>query len=498
MKSSFQFPTPYTVLMVAIMITAAATWLLPSGAYDKLTYDKDNKEFVIKSTEGTITKTANQGALDALNIAIPITKFEEGKINKPISVPGSYQKVASKPQGLMPIIFAPIKGMYDVIDIVLFILIIGGFIGVFNSSGAFDQGIGYLAVRLKGKEGILIILVTFAISLGGTTFGMAEETVAFYPLIVPIFLAAGYDLLVPVAVLFIGSTIGTMGSIINPFATVIASDAAGINWTTGIYSRVAMLLIGTTICIGYILRYANRVKKDPSKSLLYNSGIKSPFAATKTDEAVAKLSLKTKILLVLFSATFVVMVYGVSSLGWWFQEMTALFLVSAIIMALLQRTGERNFVDSFFNGAKDLLGVTFIIGLARGITNVMNDGQISDTILFHTTNFVEGTSGMLFLPALMLVFFIMTLFISSSSGLAVVTMPIMSALGPVVGVPAEEIVNAYLFGYGLMTFITPAGIILPSLAMVNVNYNTWLKFIWPLMVILAVVAVGILWVGLLV
>lgn len=496
MTSSFRFPTPYTVLMLAITITALATWLLPAGVYDKLTYDDQSKTFAIQSIDGSISVDANQEALDSRNISIPLKKFQEGKINKPISIPGSYKEVEAKPQGLMDIIFAPIKGMYDVVDIVLFILIIGGFIGVFNSSGTFDKSIAFLAQRLEGREGILIIVVTFAIALGGTTFGMAEETVAFYPLIVPIFLAAGYDLIVPVAVLFIGSTIGTMGGVINPFATVIASDAAGINWTTGIYTRIAMLILGTSTCILYILQYANKVRKDPTKSLLYNSGIKSPFSATKSTDGATELSLMSKILLLLFAATFVVMVYGVSSLGWWFKEMTALFLVSAVIIGLLQRTGEKNFVEAFFNGAKDLLGVTFIIGMARGITNVMNDGQISDTILFHASDLVEGTSGLLFLPALMMVFFVLTLFISSSSGLAVVTMPIMSALAPVVGVPSEEIVNAYLFGYGLMTFITPAGLILPSLAMVNVNYNTWLKFIWPLMAILAVMATLMLWAGL--
>ncbi|MEL7003600.1 MAG: YfcC family protein [Bacteroidota bacterium] len=496
MRPKFRFPTPYTVLMLAIVITAIATWLLPAGVYDKMSYNQDSKMFEIETVDGKVSIPATVQELKDRGISIPLSKFEEGKINKPISIPGTYQQVTSKPQGIMSVIFAPIQGMYDTIDIILFVLIIGGFIGVFNSSGAFDQGIAYLSKRLKGKEGILIILVTFAVSIGGTTFGMQEETVAFYPLIVPIFMAAGYDLLVPVAVLFVGTTVGIMGGVINPFATVIASDAAGISWTIGIYSRVAMLVIGTSLGIAYILRYANKVKKDPTQSLLYGKRIKSPFSAVKSDEIDAKLTTKTQLLILLFAATFVVMIYGVSSLDWWFKEMTALFLVSAVIIALLQRTGERNFVATFFTGAKDLLGVSFIIGIARGITNLMNEGRISDTILFYATDLVEGTSGIVFLPALMIVFFVLTLFISSSSGLAVVSMPIMSALAPVVGVPTEEIINAYLFGFGLMTFITPAGLILPSLAMVNVDYSTWIKFIWPLMVILALLATAILWVGL--
>ncbi|MEP2771327.1 MAG: YfcC family protein [Fulvivirga sp.] len=496
MSLKFRFPTPYTVLMIVIAIAAVATWLLPSGNYDALVYNAADDVFEITSVDGDTTIPASQAALDEMGILIAIEKFKEGKINKPISVPDTYTEVPSEPQGIAEVIFAPIKGMYEVVDIVLFVLIIGGFIGVFNSSGAFDQGIGYLANKLQGRESLLIILVTSLIAVGGTTFGMQEETLAFYPILVPVFLAAGYDLIVPVAVIYIGSCIGIMGGTINPFGTIIASDAAGVNWTIGFYSRLAMLLIGAAASITYIVRYANRVKKDPTKSFLYGLGLKSPFSKVEEGKKVEKLSLATKALLTLFGTTFLVMIYGVSVLGWWFEEMTALFLVAAILMGVLQRVGERDFVKDFISGAEDLLGVSLIIGIARGVTVILNEGQVSDTILFYAANAVDGMSGIVFLPSLMAVFFIMALFISSSSGMAVVTMPIMSSLAQVIGVPQEEIVNAYLFGFGLMNFITPTGLILPSLAMVNVNYNTWLKFMWPLMSILAVIAIAILWVGL--
>ncbi|MTI19974.1 YfcC family protein [Fulvivirga sp. RKSG066] len=496
MRLKFSFPTPYTVLMLVIVIAAITTWLLPAGNYSTLSYDADSEKFKIESTDGTREIEASQEALDEMGILISMEKFESGKIKKPISIPGTYQKTEPQPQGPADIIFAPIKGMYDVIDIVLFVLIIGGFIGVFNSSGAFDQGIGYLANKLQGRESILIVLITSMIALGGTTFGMQEETLAFYPILVPVFLAAGYDLMVPVAVVFIGSCVGIMGGTINPFGTIIASDAAGVNWTIGFASRLAMLILGATAAIIYIVRYAKKVKKDPTKSLLHGLKIKSPFKVIDREENVEKLSLKTKTLLSLFALTFAVMIYGVAFLGWWFQEMTALFLVAAIIIGVLQRIGERNFVADFMEGAKDLLGVSLIIGIARGVTVILNEGKVSDTILFYAANMVEGMSGFVFLPALMFVFFFLALFISSSSGMAVVTMPIMSSLAQVIGVPQEEIVNAYLFGFGLMNIITPTGLLLPSLAMVNIDYNTWLKFAWPLMIILAIIGISILWMGL--
>lgn len=495
MKLKLKFPTPYTVLMIVIALSALLTFLLPSGSYNTLSYDSNSREFVIQGGEEVERVEATQEALESRNIYIDLGKFEEGKIKKPVSIPGTYKQGEAKPQGALEILFAPLKGIYEAIDIILFVLILGGFIGVFNSSGAFNEGVGYLAHRLKGREGLLIIIVSTLIALGGTSFGLAEETLAFYPILVPVFLAAGYDLLVPVAVIYTASCIGTMASTVNPFAVIIASDAAGVDWTVGMASRFIMLIVGTIVCILYVMRYAEKVKKDPTKSLVY--GMKMPDAiASEQAVPVKKIKGSTQVLLSVFALTFVVMIYGVSRLGWWFQEMTALFLVSSILIGMLQRISEKEFMDKFLDGTKDLLGVAFIIGIARGVTFILNEGQISDTILFYATNLVEGMPPMLFLPVLMFVFAILTLFISSSSGMAVVTMPIMGALASVVGVEPQEIVNTFLFGMGLMSFITPTGLALPSLAMVNVNFNQWLKFITPLLLILTVIAMFVLWGGL--
>lgn len=452
----FKFPTPYTVLFIVVIICAIATWMVPSGEYQKLQYDKQNDTFIIKSKDKNIVVEATQKTLDNYNIPITIDKFKEGKIKKSVSIPGTYQELSKNPQGIIDIILSPIKGIYEVIDIILFVLVIGGFIGIFNSTGTFDEGISYLSYQLKGKENWLIILVTSFIALGGTTFGLAEETFAFYPILVPVFLLAGYDLLVPLAVIYIGSNLGGMASTVNPFSVIIASDAAGVDWTIGLWSRIAMFVFGLSLSIFYIIKYGNKVKADPTKSLLYGSSIVSHFdISVKEFKAI---SVKSKIYLTLFALTFVVMIIGVSLFNWWFQEMTALFFIVSILMGLIMRIGEQQIVTSFISGAKDLLGVSFIIGIARGVNFILNDGQISDTILFYTTFLVEGMPRMIFLPSLMGVFFVLTLFISSSSGLAVVTMPIMSSLSTVVGVPQEEIVNAYLFGMGLMGFITPTGL----------------------------------------
>jgi uncharacterized ion transporter superfamily protein YfcC len=308
---------------------------------------------------------------------------------------------------------------------------------------------------------------------------------------VPIFLAAGYDAIVPVASIFGGSTIGTMFSTVNPFAVIIASDAAGVNWTAGIEWRLAGLVLGLIVTILYILRYSNRVRKDPTRSLLYGKKVNPPAAAPMEfeDGVTDKMDTKKWILAVIFAASFILMVIGVAGLHWWLLEMTTLFLVAAVLAGFVIGKNESKFVKAFIKGAEDMLGVSLIIGIARGVTILMNNGQISDTILHAASNLVAGMPGVAFLAVLFVIFFGLTFFISSSSGLAVLTMPIMGPLARVVNVPVAQVVNAYLTGFGVMSFITPTGLILPSLVMVDVSYGTWLKFITPLLLILSAVSI---------
>ena len=160
--------------------------------------------------------------------------------------------------------------MYGAIDVIAFILIIGGFIGVVNYTGAFDSGIVHLSKKLRGKEKWLIIIITSLIALGGTTYGLAEEAIAFYPILVPVFLAVGYDAIVAVSVIFVGSAMGTMASIVNPFSTIMASNAVGINWISGMAGRGVVLIVGTAICILYTIRYGEKVRKGPSKSSIFS------------------------------------------------------------------------------------------------------------------------------------------------------------------------------------------------------------------------------------
>ena len=367
------------------------------------------------------------------------------------------------------------------------VLIIGGLIGIMNFTGAFDAGITWLANMLKGREFLLIVLVTTLIALGGTTFGLAEETIAFYPILIPVFLAAKYDAMVALASIYIGSSIGTMCATTNPFSTIIASDAAGINWTTGINLRLIMLVIGTTICIIYILRYAKRVKNDPTKSIIYDQKEEIENMFGNSIVSNSSLTWRLRIIIFIFSLCFIIMIYGVSMLEWWFLEMTTVFLIGAILIGIIGKIKEYTFVDTFVKGASELLGVALIIGIARGVSVIMNDGLISDTMLFYASNVTEGMNKGIFANAMMFIYAGLSFFVPSSSGMAVLSMPIMSPLADTVGIGRELIVNAYNYGMGLFAFINPTGLILASLAIVKVGYDKWLKFVMPLVIILLLV-----------
>lgn len=482
---NLKFPTPHTILLIIAGLVALLTWFVPAGKFDTLTYDKHSKSFTYTHLEESKSIPANQEALNKLGVKIALEKFTNGDIGKPISIPGTYTQLDSKPQGFLAFIKSPIKGIIASSDIILFVLILGGLIGVMNFTGAFDAGIAWLANALKGKEYWLIIIVTILIAIGGTTFGLAEETIAFYPILIPIFLAAKYDAIVALASVYLGSSIGTMFSTVNPFSVIIASDAAGIKWTTGFTGRLIMLILGVIICILYIMRYANKVKKDPTKSLIYDQKemIKNLFG-NKANTLVLTNSLR--IILSVFIICFIVMIYGVSRLGWWFEEMTVVFLIGAIFIGFLAKVKEETFVTVFIKGAADLLSVAFIIGIARGVSVLMEQGLISDTILHHASEFTNGMSKGIFTNVLLFIYSGLSFFIPSSSGMAVLTMPIISPLADTVGIGREVIVNAYQYGMGLFAFINPTGLILASLAIVKIGYDKWLKFVLPLVLILTV------------
>jgi len=467
-------------LFALIVLVAIATWIIPAGVYN------------LNATSGE-------------------------------PIPGTYHEVASHPAHILrDSLTAPINGLYGIenatgninyynsgslfgaIDIALFILVIGGFLGVTMKTGAIETGIGNLVQRLQGRERLMIPVLMCVFALGGTSYGMAEESLAFYALVITVMIAAGYDALTGAAIVLLGCGIGVLGSTVNPFATGIASGIAGVPISEGIVGRLVILIVGLAIGIFFVLRYASRVKRDPSKSLVYSmkADNEARFQADSAAGTVA-MSGKQKAILTLFGLAFVVMIYGVipwSDLGipfptwwWWFPEMTASFLLFAVIIGLIGRLSEGELTTSFVDGARDLLGVALIIGIARGITVIMNNAQITDTVLHWIEKALGGTGEVWFVILMFLLFLPLSFVIPSSSGLATLSMPIVAPLAGFLGVSTALVVTAYQGASGVMNLVVPtSAVVMGGLAIARVPYGTYLRWVWPLLIVLSGLVVVVL------
>jgi len=463
--ANFKFPSAYTILFALIAVVALLTWIVPAGQYDRVMNEDLGKE-------------------------VPVT--------------GTYHSVESNPQGVVDILLAPIDGFYDhnsyeaaAIDVSLFILVIGGFLGLVTKTGAIDAGIERVTARLQGREELMIPILMALFAAGGTIYGMAEESLPFYTLLVPVMMAARFDPLVAAATVLLGAGIGTLGSTINPFATVIAANAAGIPFTDGIVLRIAMLAVGWLICVAYVMRYAKMVRADKTKSIVYDKyeENKAHFLGNQSGEML-EFTTTRKIILTIFAASFGIMIYGVAVAGWWMAEISGMFLASTIIIGLIARMSEEELTSSFIDGARDLLGVALIIGIARGIVVIMDRGMITDSILFSAEQAVTGLSSVVFINVMYWLEILLSFLVPSSSGLAVLTMPIMAPLADFAGVGRDLVVTAYQSASGIVNLMTPtSAVVMGGLAIARVPYVRWVKWVAPLLGILTLLIMAMLSVG---
>ncbi len=452
---NFRMPTAYTILLLLLVLVAAATWIIPAGSYDRA-----------------------------------------GET----PVAGTYHAVAQQPQGVGDVILASFQGFYDAVDVALFILMVGGFLGVVMATGAIDAGVSNVVRLLGGKEIFLIPVLMLLFSLGGTSFGMWEETMAFYPLLIPVFIAAGYDALVGISVVLLGSGAGVLASTVNPFATGIASGFAGVSLGDGLMVRILMLVVFDLAAMWYVMAYAARVRSHPERSL--TAGL-TPAGSAKKGGDVPALDGRRKLALALFALVFLVMVYAVipfdeiglpiPTLSWWFPELSGLFFVGGAVIGLACGLGEEKTAEAFVAGASELVGVALIIGISRGITVLMDGGQITDTVLYWGERALEGTGSVAFLVLVYLIYLPLSILIPSSSGLATLSIPIVAPLGQFAGVGGELIVTAFQSASGLVNIVTPtAAVVMGGLALGNVPYDRWLKFVWKLILIFFLLTLGFL------
>lgn len=435
---------------------------------------------------------------------------------------------------------APIKGFADALPVCLFVMILGGFLGMMTETGALDNGIAVLVQKLKGNEIMLIPVLMLIFSLGGTTYGMCEETVPFYALLAATMMAAGFDPMVGAATVLLGAGCGCLGSTVNPFAVGAAVDAltgVGIEVNQSIIIGLGAVLwiVTTAMSIFFVMSYAKKVKADKGSTILSMQELKDAEeahgkAASEVHNEV-KLTGRQKGVLIAFAFTFVVMIVGFIPLAdlnegvanffdagavydadgnavvqgwsalitglpigqWYFDEASTWFFLMAILIGIIGGLSEKQIVNTFITGAADMMSVVLVIALARGISVLMANTGLDVFVLDAAANALAGLSGVIFAPMSFLVYFGLSFLIPSTSGMATVSMPIMGPLAVKLGFSPEVMVMIFSAAIGVVNLFTPtSGAIMGGLALAKIEWTTWLKFALKLIVALSVVCAIIL------
>lgn len=435
---------------------------------------------------------------------------------------------------------APIKGFADALPVCLFVMILGGFLGMMTETGALDNGIAVLVQKLKGNEIMLIPVLMLIFSLGGTTYGMCEETVPFYALLAATMMAAGFDPMVGAATVLLGAGCGCLGSTVNPFAVGAAVDAltgVGIEVNQSIIIGLGAVLwiVATAMSIVFVMNYAKKVKADKGSTILSMQELKDAEeahgkAASEVHKEV-KLTGRQKGVLIAFAFTFVVMIVGFIPLAdlnegvanffdagavydadgnavvqgwsalitglpigqWYFDEASTWFFLMAVLIGIIGGLSEKQIVNTFITGAADMMSVVLVIALARGISVLMANTGLDVYVLDAAANALAGLSGVIFAPMSFLVYFGLSFLIPSTSGMATVSMPIMGPLAVKLGFSPEVMVMIFSAAIGVVNLFTPtSGAIMGGLALAKIEWTTWLKFALKLIVALSVVCAVIL------
>jgi len=423
---------------------------------------------------------------------------------------------------LSQVLMSPILGFEDAIDVGIFIMMLGGLLAVINKTGALETGIKVLVRKLKGRELLLIPILMFIFSICGSTYGMLEETVGFYVLLAATMMAAGMDPLVGAAVILLGAGSGCLGSTINPFATGVALSALpeGVTANHGLVLLIATFIWLTTlgICILFVMSYAKKVKKDKGSTILslreQKQAEKKFGNFYKKDEKEVNLTGKQKVTLVLFALTFLVMIIGFipwgefditffdsftgwltgSSLGnWWFYEAALWFLIMSIIIAIINKFGEKGFIDTFVDGADDMIGVILVIAIARGASVLMGQTYLDNYIIYNAADLLSKVPEMLFVPLNYILHIVLSILVPSSSGLATLSTPIIAPLAAQLGYSVEVTIMTLVSANGLVNLITPTcGAIMGGLALAKIEYSTWFRWAFKVVLTIAIANIFVL------
>ncbi len=438
-----EFKVPHTLVIISfiMIIMAVLTWVLPGGAYERVVND----------------------------------------MGRTVVVDGSFSYIGQQPQGLFKVLQAPIKGIEAGAEIIAFLFIVSGAIAIITKTRAIDSGIARAVESFKGKE-LLIIPVLFGLfSLGGAVFGMTEEAIPFIAMLVPLCLALGYDSIMAMAISYVGCIVGFATAMINPFSVGIAQNIAQVQPGSGVLFRTLIWIVFTTVTILFMIWYGRRIKRNPMLSPVYElDQAKREELDTAVSEQI-EFTIVHKLILGLLLLCLGAIVIGVLQFDFGIPEIAAVFLATGLLAGFIGRLSFDDMATSFIHGAKDMIGAAVVVGFARGIVIIAQDGQIIDTILFHLSTFIGQLPTLIAGYVMFVVQMFINFFISSGSGQAALTMPIMAPLGELVGITPQTSILIFQFGDGFSNAMFPtSAVLMACLGVAGIPWTKWMKWILPL------------------
>lgn len=435
-------PNVLVLIFGILVLVAGLTWIVPGG-----TFQREDREI-------------------------------EGVGKRAIVIPGSYAEVDATPQGGWAVLKAPMRGFEAAAEVIGFILLVGGAFGVLNKTGAITRSLGHLTRRATGRSRyVMIPVLMFVFSLGGALFGMAEETIIFAMITVPLAVSLGFDVFTGIAIPFIGSQAGFATAFVNPFTLGIAKGIAGQPFDDGKEYRILCWVIVTAVCAAFVTWHASRVARDPSRSPTPQADDHWRTQMPAAGSVEGKLRTTDPIVMLAFLASMVLLGVGALSWDWYIVELAGLFLGMAIVCGAIARLSPREMADAFVDGAKDLAMAALLVAFARAILIVAQDGQIIDTLLFHMSSGLGSLGDVGATQAMYAAHTGINFFVPSGSGQAALTMPVMVPLSDLVHIPRETAILAFQFGDGFTNMIIPTNAVLVSiLSAARVEYGTWFRW----------------------
>ena len=447
-----EFKVPHTLVIISFIlaIVAVATWVLPAGAYERIINDA----------------------------------------GRSVVVDGSFSYVEQTPQGIFSLLQAPLEGMMGASEIIAFLFVVSGAIAIITKTRAIDAGMTNAVKSFKGKEMLMIPVITGLFSIGGAVFGMTEEAIPFITMLIPLCLALGYDSIMAMAISYMGCIVGFATAMINPFSVGVAQNIANVQAGSGVGYRTLVWAVTTIVATLFLMWYGRRIKRNPELSPVYEIDQARREQLKESENEHIEFTTRHKIILSLILFCLAGIVVGVLNFDFGIPEIAALFLATGIVSGLIGRLSLDDMANSFVSGAKDMIGAAVVVGFARGIVILAENGQIIDTILYQLSNFIGQLPSLVAGYVMFFVQMFINFFISSGSGQAALTMPIMAPLGELVGITPQTSILIFQFGDGFSNAIFPtSAVLMACLGVSGIPWSKWVKWVLPLQLIFGALAI---------